>query len=78
MLMQKQTFEFKGRFIEIAVRPHSQEGEWEWGYRIDGGPVREGRPLVGSAHDAMAEAKDTACREIGLILHTAPGDLEGA
>lgn len=76
--MEKQTFEFKGRRIEIAVRPCSQEGEWEWGYRIDGGPVREGRPLIGTADEAMAEAKDTACREVALILHTAPGDLEDA
>jgi hypothetical protein len=75
--MQRLSIEFKGRHIEVAVRQTSQAGEWEWGYRIDGGPVREGRPLIGSAHDAMAEAKDTACREIELILHTAPGDLEG-
>jgi hypothetical protein len=76
--MQKQTFDFKGRCIEIAARPSRREGEWEWGYRIDGGPVREGRPLIGTEHDAMAEAKDTACREVGLILHTAPGGLEDA
>jgi len=70
--------DFKGRRIEIAVRPTAHPGEWEWGYRIDGDEVRQGRPLLGTEQQALDEAVDTACREILLVLHTAPGDLEAS
>jgi hypothetical protein len=70
-------FHFKARRVFVEVKP-AGEGRWNWFYTIDDGPVREGRPVIGIAEDAAAEAMDTAKREIALILGTGFVDLDDA